>query len=180
MTLGPTGIRRTELVRLDVTDFDPDAMILFVRKGKGGKDRMVPAGKTAVLWLKRYLAETRPLLKTATPDEALFLTGYGTRFSAGALGNWVRQVFDAARIKQPGNCHLFRHSCATHMLERGADIRFIQQLLGHARLETTQIYTAVSILQLKLVHARTHPSAGACSDGTVSKSDAVQAAALGQ
>lgn len=167
-TLYATGIRRSECVRLDIDDLDLDRGMLTVRKGKGGKDRVVPFGERAMDWLGLYLEKTRPLLETAGTDRALFLTGYGERFSAMYLGNWVRRVIktalpasngQAGGIGRAGSCHLFRHSCATHMLENGADIRFIQQMLGHARLDTTQIYTEVSILQLREVHARTHPHA---------------------
>lgn len=158
-TLYATGIRRSEVVRLDVDDLDRDRGVLTVRKGKGGKDRVVPVGERAVYWLGKYLDHTRPKLETPATDRALFLTGYGERFSSTYLGNWVRSVIEKADIGHLGSCHLFRHSCATHMLENGADIRFIQQMLGHARLDTTQIYTEVGILQLREVHARTHPHA---------------------
>lgn len=158
-TLYATGIRRSEVVRLDVDDFDRSRGVLTVRKGKGGKDRVVPVGERAVYWLGKYLDHTRPLLETAASERALFLTGYGERFSSTYLGNWVRRVIETANIGHLGSCHVFRHSCATHMLENGADIRFIQQMLGHARLDTTQIYTEVSIIQLREVHARTHPHA---------------------
>jgi integrase/recombinase XerD len=92
-------------------------------------------------------------------EQALFLSGYGERLTPGYLGNWVRKVIDAADLGKTGGCHLLRHACATHLLEGGADIRFIQQLLGHAKLDTTQIYTAVTITQLREVHARCHPRA---------------------
>ena len=100
-----------------------------------------------------------PLLLLHLDEHALFLTGYGERFNPMSVGNWVRRMLDQIGVKKEGSCHLLRHSCATHMLENGADIRFIQQLLGHARLDTTQIYTEVGILQLREVHARTHPNA---------------------
>ncbi|MCO5069071.1 MAG: site-specific tyrosine recombinase XerC [Kiritimatiellae bacterium] len=158
-TLYATGIRRSEVVRLDVDDLDRERGVLTVRKGKGGKDRVVPVGERAVYWLGKYLEHTRPLLETAASERALFLTGYGERFSSTYLGNWVRRVIESAKIGHLGSCHVFRHSCATHMLENGADIRFIQQMLGHARLDTTQIYTEVSIIQLREVHSRTHPHA---------------------
>lgn len=154
-----TGIRRSEVVRLDVDDLDRERGTLAVRKGKGGKDRVVPMGERAAHWLGRYLERTRPMLETAASGRALFLTGYGERFSSTYLGNWVRRAIEKANVGHLGSCHLFRHSCATHMLENGADIRFIQQMLGHARLDTTQIYTEVGILQLREVHARTHPHA---------------------
>jgi integrase/recombinase XerD len=155
-----TGLRRSELPRVDVSDLDLGRGLLIVRKGKGNKDRVVPVGHSAVRWVSIYLEKVRPLLQTPASSQALFLSGYGERLTGGFIGNWVKRLIDAANIGRKGSCHLFRHSCATHMLENGADIRFIQQLLGHARLDTTQIYTDVSIVQLREVHARTHPSAG--------------------
>lgn len=156
-TLYATGLRRTELARLDVVDLDRALGTVWVRKGKGGKDRVVPLGGHARHWIDRYLAECRPHLEVRAGEHGLFLTGYGERMSAGYLGAMVRHALVAAGVTRVGSCHLLRHSCATHMLENGADIRFIQQLLGHARLDTTQIYAEVSIAQLRDVHARTHP-----------------------
>ena len=156
-TLYATGLRRRELTQLDLGDIDRAHGTLWIRQGKGGKDRVVPLGEHALHWIGRYLGECRPRLETSAKEPALFLSGYGERLSAGYLGNWVRRVLEAVKIDRPGSCHLLRHSCATHMLENGADIRFIQQLLGHARLNTTQIYTEVTIHQLREVHARCHP-----------------------
>lgn len=153
-----TGIRRTELVRLDLADIDLVGLTLRVRKGKGGKDRVVPLGVRAAQWIKTYLELTRPRLETSLQEQALFLSGYGGRLTSPHVGNWVARTIKAAGIGRLGSCHLLRHSCATHMLENGADIRFIQQLLGHARLDTTAIYTEVGIKALREVHARTHPS----------------------
>ena len=85
------------------------------------------------------------------------LRGTKSRSSTSSLVHWVRRTIDAAKIGKTGSCHLFRLACATHLLENGADLRMIQELLGHARLDTTQIYTAVSITQLREVHARCHP-----------------------
>lgn len=152
-----TGIRRIEIVRLDIEDVDLNRRTLFIR-GKGNKHRMVPVGKRATNWLLKYLEHTRPLLHLTIAEHALFLTGYGERFSPDSVGNWVRRVIEKAGIERPGSCHMFRHACATHMLENGADIRYIQQLLGHARLDTTQIYTDVAILKLRDVHDRCHPA----------------------
>ena len=152
-----TGMRRTELVRLDLADAHSAGGQVWIRQGKGGKDRVVPIGAHANYWLERYLLECRPRLVLGAAERALFVTGYGERFSSGYLGNWVRQMLKAAGIERPGACHLFRHSCATHMLDYGADIRYIQQLLGHESLVTTQIYTGVSIRQLQEVHSRCHP-----------------------
>jgi len=153
-----TGIRRAECARLDVDDVDHDRGLITVRQGKGNKDRVVPVGERALHWIKLYQENTRPLLQTPQSGHALFLSGYGERISVAYLGNWVRRVI-AEALGKTGSCHMLRHSCATHMLENGADIRYIQQLLGHARLDTTQIYTDVSIVQLREVHARTHPHA---------------------
>jgi integrase/recombinase XerD len=158
-TFYATGIRRSELVRLDLDDLDRERGLLTVRKGKGQKDRVVPVGEHALYWLGRYLEQSRSRLEVRAQERALFLSGYGERFSHQYIGNWVRRTIDAAGIGRKGSCHLLRHSRATHMLENGADIRFIQQLLGHARLDTTQIYTDVSIIQLREVHRRTHPHA---------------------
>jgi integrase/recombinase XerD len=152
-----TGVRRTEMARLDVGDFDAALHTLHVRRGKGGKSRLLPVGDRAARWLKRYLAEIRSLLADHPGERALFLSGYGSRFSTAYLGNWVARQIKKAGIEKKGSCHLFRHSCATHMLEGGADIRYIQQMLGHARLDTTQIYTEVSIRALTEAHARSHP-----------------------
>ena len=153
-----TGIRRAECSRIDTDDLDMQRGLLTVRKGKGKKDRVVPVGERALSWLRLYQEQTRPLLQTPQSERALFLSGYGERLTVGYLGNWVRRIM-AAALGRAGSCHQLRHSCATHMLENGADIRFIQQMLGHARLDTTQIYTDVAIVQLREVHARTHPHA---------------------
>jgi integrase/recombinase XerD len=154
-----TGIRRKELVHLDLEDVDCSSGLLAVRKGKGGKDRMLPLGEHAANWMVLYLERTRPLLDAGQTDRALFLSGFGERMSIGYLSNRVRQILVKAGFPHHGSCHVFRHSCATHMLENGADIRIIQELLGHDRLDTTQIYAAVTITHLRAVHARTHPRA---------------------
>lgn len=156
-TLYATALRRREIAELDVEDLDLGRGVIIC-KGKGGKYRAVPIGQGATPWLKRYLEEVRPLLLVSVQEHAFFLTGYGERFNPNYIGNWVKRTLKKVGIDRPGSCHLLRHSCATHMHENGADIRFIQQMLGHARLDTTQIYTEVNIEHLKEVHARTHPS----------------------
>jgi integrase/recombinase XerD len=154
-----TGLRRAELCRLDLPDLNPERRTLHVRQGKGKKDRLVPVGRRALSWLDRYLAEVRPRLCLDTRTQALFLTGYGEAFNPDVLSRMVSGWLKQAGLKRKGCCHVLRHSCATHMLENGADIRFIQQLLGHEKLDTTAIYTEVSIQQLQEVHARCHPTA---------------------
>lgn len=158
-TLYATAARRSELVNLDLADLDQEGGTMHIRQGKGGKSRLVPVARLALQWLGRYLDETRPRLVLDNSEQALFLSGYGERLSATYLGNWVARTVQQAEIGKTGSCHLLRHSCATHMLENGADIRLIQQLLGHARLDTTSIYTEVAITHLKEVYRRTHPAA---------------------
>lgn len=153
-----TGMRRSELTSLELSAVNQERHTAQVRQGKGRKDRVVPVGSRALVWLERYLCEVRPLLVVSANETALFLTSYGEAFNPDVLSRMVSKYIKAAEIGRKGSCHLFRHSCATHMLEGGADTRFIQQLLGHAKLETTQIYTEVSIKQLIDVHARTHPA----------------------
>jgi integrase/recombinase XerD len=153
-----TGIRRAELTRLSIEDLNQDRMTLQVRQGKGKKDRVVPIGGRALAWLDRYLETVRPQLVVRGGERALFLSSFGEPFNPDSVSQMVKRCIEKAEIGRSGSCHLFRHSCATHMLENGADIRFIQQLLGHAKLDTTQVYTEVSIKQLQEVHARTHPA----------------------
>ena len=153
-----TGIRRTELCRLELSDVNTERRTVHVRQGKGKKDRVVPVGARAVAWLERYLKEVRPRLCLDTRTPSLFLTGYGEAFNPDVVSRMVSAWLKQAELKRKGCCHVLRHSCATHMLENGADIRFIQQLLGHEKLDTTAIYTEVSIKQLQEVHARCHPS----------------------
>jgi len=156
-TLYGAGLRRMELANLDLGDLDRSRGLILVRRGKGGKDRLCPLGAQALAWIERYLGTCRPRLEVSANETALFLSGYGLRFNPNYLGNWVRRTIDAAQLGKTGSCHLLRHACATHLLENGADLRTIQELLGHARLDTTQIYTAVSITQLRETHARCHP-----------------------
>jgi len=153
-----TGMRRSELTKLEFHDLNRDRQTLQIRQGKGHKDRVVPVGTRALKWLERYLDETRPKLLLDPHERALFVTSYGEAFNPDVLSRMVSKFIKRAEITKPGSCHILRHSCATHMLEGGADIRFIQQLLGHEKLETTAIYTHVSIEQLKAVHSKTHPA----------------------
>jgi len=152
-----TGIRRSEIVSLKVADIDLEAGSLTVRQGKGKKDRMVPIGERAAAWLEKYLDDVRPRY-VREPDEGwLFLTRLHQPYTGQAIAKLVHRYIDAAEIGKSGACHLFRHTMATLMLEGGADLRFVQAMLGHADISTTQIYTRVAIRQLKEVHARTHP-----------------------
>lgn len=156
-TFYSTAMRRMELVHLTLYDLDLAHGTVMIRQGKGGKDRLIPVGERACAWLGKYLDEVRPKLATRTDERTLFLTDYGEAFEKNRLGDLVKRYLRHAGIAR-GSCHVFRHACATHMLENGADIRFIQVLLGHAELSTTQIYTQVSIQKLKEIHAATHPA----------------------
>ena len=153
-----TGIRRMEVVNLKLYDIDVDRGTLMVRQGKGKKDRMVPIGQRALGWINKYLTEVRHTLILDPNDITLFLTHLGEAFTPNRLTQMVREYVDAADIGKRGSCHLFRHTMATLMLENGADVRFIQAMLGHAKLETIQIYTQVSIRKLKEIHEATHPA----------------------
>jgi integrase/recombinase XerD len=153
-----TGIRRMEVLHLSVYDLDDERGTLMVRQGKGKKDRMVPIGERAIAWVRRYVDEVRPSLVVPPDTGELFLTSLGDEFSPHRLTQLVREYVVGADTGKKGACHLFRHTMATLMLENGADIRHIQEMLGHAELSTTQIYTQVSIRRLKAVHAVTHPA----------------------
>jgi integrase/recombinase XerD len=157
-TLYSTGIRRAELINLKLYDIDLKNGSLLVRQGKGDKDRYVPLGSRAIHWIRRYREEVRPAI-VIEPDEGwLFLHEFGEAFSKNRLTDLVKKYLRAAGIDKPGAAHLFRHAMATHMLTNGADIRFIQAILGHAQLTTTEIYTHVTIAKLKEVHTLTHPA----------------------
>jgi integrase/recombinase XerD len=162
-----TGLRRTELLRLKLIDLDRDLGVVTIRQGKGKRDRTVPVGERALLWLDRYLAEARPAFAKEADIPVAFLTSNGVPFTPNHLSCLVRRYVRAAKIGKDGACHIFRHTMATLMLEGGADTRYIQEMLGHARLDTTQIYTHVSIRKLKQVHSRTHPSARVQSRETI-------------
>lgn len=154
-----TGVRRAEICALKITDLDAERGTIIVRQGKGKKDRMIPVGARAVMWIDKYLADVRPLLVREPDDGTLFLTRFNLPFSPERMAELVRQIICDANIGKTGSCHLFRHTMATLMLEGGADIRFIQAMLGHASIVSTEIYTQVAIRKLKQVHELTHPGA---------------------
>lgn len=156
-TLYSTGMRRSELIHLTVFNIDYERGAVMIRQGKGGKDRLIPIGERAVQWIAKYRDDVRPGLVSPLSDDTLFLTQSGEILTTGRLSGLVRDYIDKAKINKTGSCHLFRHSMATLMLENGADIRFIQAMLGHVSLTTTQLYTHVSIRKLKDIHSATHP-----------------------
>jgi integrase/recombinase XerD len=154
-----TGLRRMELVALKLYDLDRDRGVLHVREGKGRNQRVVPIGERALKWVEKYLSEVRPSLAVPPDEGFVFLTHRGGPFEIDSLTEMIRVFVDQAGIGKKGSVHLFRHSMATHMLEGGADVRYVQAMLGHAKLETTAIYTHVAIRKLKEIHTRTHPAA---------------------
>jgi integrase/recombinase XerD len=156
-TLYSTALRRMELPMLAIYDVDLRRRLVIVREGKGRRDRVIPIGERACAWVERYLLEARPQLLVGD-TEVLFVTDYGEPMTPELLASKVKHYMDFAGIHKPGATHLLRHACATHMLENGADTRFIQAMLGHADLATTQIYTHVSVEKLKEIHAATHPA----------------------
>lgn len=153
-----TGMRRMELMNLTLQSIDEERGTVMIRQGKGAKDRMTAIGERAIQWVRRYLEEVRPSLVREPDCGILFLTNLYEPFTPNRLTQMVRDYIKAADIAKQGSCHLLRHTCATLMLENGADTRFIQQQLGHAELSTTQIYTQVSIRKLKEIHTATHPA----------------------
>jgi integrase/recombinase XerD len=157
-TLYSTGMRRMEVCGLALYDLDAERGTVVVRQGKGRKDRVIPIGARAVAWIERYLAEVRPSLVVEPDSGALFLSADGEPLTPDHLTGRVSRYVTAAALNKRGSCHLFRHTMATLMLEGGADVRFIQQMLGHRSLETTEIYTHVSIRTLKAIHTATHPA----------------------
>ncbi len=154
------GMRRNELITLWVKDVDFDRGTVFIRCGKGSKDRYVPIGERALFWVRLYLGTVRPNFVGEAYPHHLFLSSVGTPICADWLGRKIRACLVRSGINKKGSCHLLRHSVATLMLEGGADIRYVAEMLGHARLETTQRYTRVSIDRLRAVHAVSHPAAG--------------------
>jgi len=154
-----TGIRRMELCNLRMQDIDLNRGWLMIAQGKGNKDRVVPIGERALAWLEKYLNELRPQLMVNPHEEYVFLSKQGKQMRPQQLTVIGHRCVIKAGLNKSGSCHIFRHTMATLMLEGGADIRYIQEILGHQKLETTQLYTKVSIGKLKDIHNRTHPGA---------------------
>ena len=154
-----TAMRIAEAAALDTADLDQTAGTLLIRRGKGGKERVVPMGNTATSVLLDYLQHARLRFVSSKPGvTALFLAATtGNRLSKASIREIVREAARKAGIDRRINPHAIRHACATHMLRAGADLRHIQQLLGHSRIDTTEIYTHVDATDLAKVHARTHP-----------------------
>jgi integrase/recombinase XerD len=160
-TLYSTGMRRSEALHLELSDLDPARGVVLIRQGKGRKDRYAPIGPRALAWIDAYRRGARPQLASDPAQRLLFVTTRGKPLHPNNVSLLVRRYLQQAGITKPGACHLLRHTAASLMLDRGADIRHLQEILGHQSLATTQIYTHVSIGKLCEVHARTHPGRGA-------------------
>lgn len=151
-----TGLRVNECARLDLLDVDLSQGTLLVRDGKGRKDRVIPVPGHAARSLEVYLSDSRPELAWGN-ETALFVSKYGRRVSVSSLRTRVCQYARDAQLKARVSPHALRHAYATHLLQGGADVRHVQELLGHKRIETTARYTRVEISDLKAMLARSHP-----------------------
>lgn len=154
-----TAMRRGELVGLDLRDVDLHRGWATLRRTKNKWDRVVPMGERATAWVIEYLDRSRPELLIGEDPGALFLAANGERLGPKWLSSQVRHYVKASGVRKPGSCHLLRHTCATLMMEGGADIRYVQELLGHRDLSSTHIYTRVAPERLAAIHAATHPGA---------------------
>lgn len=163
-----SGLRRQEVINLNIIDIDLQKGIVRINKGKNRKDRIVPLGKSACRYIEEYFRTGRQILLKRTSlqkvarnpaDPAVFVTRQGGRIKSAGLGymvqKYMRRIFPGrTRL----SCHSLRHACATHMLRGGASLRYIQQMLGHTSILTTEAYTHVDITDLKEAHKRCHPS----------------------
>ena len=152
-----SGLRVTELCQLTLQDLDLEEGFLRVEAGKRGKDRLVPVGGKAAEAIQRYLHNGRPSLVRPKTGSALFLSNRGAALSRKTVWYWIKQYAERAGIKKPVKPHLLRHSFATHLLSNGADLRAIQEMLGHADIGTTEIYTRVDRQRLVEAHGRFPP-----------------------
>jgi integrase/recombinase XerD len=154
-----TGARISEAVGLDIDDFDGAEGSVLLR-GKGSKQRIVPVGSVAVAAVQDYLASARPILTSAkTPSAAVFLNSRGGRLSRQSAWTVLVKAAERAGITADVSPHTLRHSFATHLLDGGADVRVVQELLGHASVTTTQVYTLVTVEKLREIYATAHPRA---------------------
>lgn len=152
-----TGMRNSELCKLDVYDAHLDNEEIHIRHGKGGKERLVPLGEIACEYAREYLQTIRPKIVKDNKEQSLFVSKSGKRIDPTDLLLMIKTYAKQAKLEKRITPHTFRHTCATHMLQGGADIRYIQMMLGHESITSTQIYTHVEITDLKAVHRQYHP-----------------------
>lgn len=153
-----TGVRISELVNIDLSDIDLDNKIIKIRFGKGSKQRLVPLGKALEKIIESYLTRVRNSLIKDTKEQSLLLNNQGKRLSRQSIWSIVHKIAQENGLSDL-TPHTLRHAFATHLLEGGADVRVVQELLGHSSVNTTQIYTHVTVEKLKEVFAQTHPRA---------------------
>ncbi len=152
-----SGLRVSELINLKIADLFFDDEVIRVL-GKGNKQRIVPIGSSAIKWMTEYLTKVRPLFqKKLKSENIIFISKRGTKLSRMAIWKIVRKYTEQANIQKDVHPHTFRHSFATHLLEGGADLRAVQEMLGHADISTTQIYTHIDRDYIKQVHKDFHP-----------------------
>jgi len=151
------GTRVSELINIKVSDlfFDDEIIRVF---GKGSKERLIPIGSSAIKWVGEYLKKSRPLLmKKSVSENNLFLNSRASKLSRMGIWKIIDRYVKEAEIKKDVHPHTFRHSFATHLLEGGADLRAVQEMLGHADISTTQIYTHIDRDYIKQIHKQFHP-----------------------
>ncbi len=153
-----SGVRVSELVSLNVGDFNPEMGFLRCR-GKGMKERIVPVGTIAITTVQRYLAQCRPRLVKGGEERSLFVNQHGRRLTRQGFWKILKKYARKAKIPGEVTPHTLRHSFATHLLENGADLRSVQEMLGHSDISTTQIYTQITRRHIREVYDKTHPRA---------------------
>jgi len=146
------------VINLKQQDLNNSAGVIAVRQGKGKKDRFIPIGERALVWVQKYRDDVRLHHALPSSPDNVFLDEAGRELDPPRVSRAVKKYVKKSEVEKEGYCHLFRHTMATLMLENGADIRFIQQMLGHSMLSTTEIYTHVAIHKLKEIHTVTHPA----------------------
>ncbi|AFM13436.1 integrase family protein [Turneriella parva DSM 21527] len=169
-----SGLRKKELANLKIYDLAFENGVVHVRQGKGGHDRFVPVTERALFWLRRWFNEGHKKYSQKQASEYLFIRKDGSLLGAAAVSRIAGNAISRAHIGKIGGCHLFRHSMATAMLEAGADVRYVQEMLGHRRISTTERYTRVDRSFLKAMHNRFHPLT---ADGSASLTNQSTAAA---
>lgn len=152
-----TGIRVSELIQLDLQDLNME--LAYIRCNKGTKERMIPIGSMAISALKEYLSKSRPLLIQKEDEKALFVNINGSRLTRQGFWKIIKQYKNQAQINKDITPHTLRHSFAAHLLENGADLRSIQEMLGHSDISSTQIYAQIAKNRIKEIYKKTHPRA---------------------
>ena len=152
-----TGIRQSELIHLKIEDVNLEEELLKINQGKGGKDRVVPLTRTASSFLETYIKGIRPELLFRKNSDTLFLSVRGRPLDRYNLGKMVKSRSQAAGVKKLVTCHVWRHTCATHLLQNRANLRHVQEILGHESLAMTERYLRITITDLKEAHRKFHP-----------------------